>query len=195
MICVYKILSPDLQECYVGSTINFNRRVSEHKRKNECRSKVLFDKYGFDNCSFVILEQCSKAQLLEKEQWWLEHSFGTVNNNNPIGLEDKKYREANKEKITETARKYREENKEKVAECRKKYCEANKEKVAESHKKYYEANKEKRAETQRKYNTENKEKVAEYRKKYHEENKEANKEKRAEYQRKYRANLKSNPIL
>lgn len=184
MICVYKILSPDLQECYVGSTVNFNKRVIQHKTcKSGCRSKILFDKYGFENCSFVVLEQCEKEQLLEKEQWWFEHSVGAVNQKNPIGLGDsvykRKYYEENKEKVAEYQKKYREENKEKVVERKRKYYEenkeANKEKEVERQRKYYEANKEKVAERSRKYYEANKEQLVETQRKY----REANKEKRS----------------
>jgi hypothetical protein len=47
-----------------------------------------------------------------------------------------------------------------VAESQRRYYEANKEKVAETQRRYYEANKEKVAETQRRYREANKEKVA-----------------------------------
>ena len=63
----------------------------------------------------------------------------------------KKYREANKEKLAEKNRKYREANREKLAEARKQYREANKEKLAEKNRKYHEDNKEKLAEKYRKY--------------------------------------------
>ena len=105
---------------------------------------------------------------------------------------ERKYAEANKEKIAERQRKYRKANKEKLAEKR----EANREKIAEKNRKYYEANKEEIAEWGRKYYEANKEKIAERVRKYAEANKEniakknrkyaeANKEKVAEWQRKY----------
>jgi len=133
MICVYKILSPDLQECYVGSTTNFKARVYVHKSCRTCQSKVLFDKYGFVNCTFVILEQCEKSQLLEKEKYWLECSVGAVNSRDPIGLEH-----------SVRCKKYNVDNRKKIAERKRKYN-------LEYGKKNYEANKEKRLENQRKY--------------------------------------------
>jgi NAD dependent epimerase/dehydratase family enzyme len=53
----------------------------------------------------------------------------------------RRYREANKEKLAE----YREANKEKLAETQRRYREANKEKLAETQRRYYQANKEKLA--------------------------------------------------
>ena len=73
---------------------------------------------------------------------------------------NRKYREANKEKIAEHGRKYREENKEQIAEYNRKRYEANKEKIAEQHRKYYAANPEKLREKNRKYREENPEKIA-----------------------------------
>ena len=109
----------------------------------------------------------------------------------------RKYYEANKEKIVEHQRKWREANKEKKAEYQRKYYEANKEKCAERKRKYYEANKEKIVEHQRKYYEANKEKCAERKRKWREANpekkaerdrkwREANPEKKAEWGRKYR---------
>ncbi len=94
---------------------------------------------------------------------------------------DRKYRKANKGEIAEQRRKHYEANKDEIAEKQRKYCEANKEKIAEYHRKYREANKEKIAEKDRKYAEENKESLAEYHRKY----REANKEKIAEMNRKY----------
>ena len=82
IICVYKILSPDLQECYVGSSNHYKSRISYHKKSLSCSCRILFEKYGFDNCKFVVLEQCTKEELKVKEQWWMEHSVGLVNSRN-----------------------------------------------------------------------------------------------------------------
>jgi len=64
---------------------------------------------------------------------------------------DRKYDEANREKIRERKRKYDEANPEKTRERHRKYREANREKIRERRRKYYEANREKIRERQRKY--------------------------------------------
>jgi hypothetical protein len=53
---------------------------------------------------------------------------------------NKKYYEANKEKLVACRKKYCEANKEKIAACNKKYCEANKEKCNAYKKKWTEFN-------------------------------------------------------
>ena len=79
---------------------------------------------------------------------------------------DKKYREANKDKIAAWHKKYGEEKKEKIAANGKKYREDHPERKAATGKKYREANKEKIAEYHKKYCQENKEKVAAQKKKW-----------------------------
>jgi len=64
---------------------------------------------------------------------------------------DRKYRQANAEKIAERKRKYRQANAEKIAERERKYRQANAEKIAERERKYHQANAEKIAKYHRKY--------------------------------------------
>lgn len=86
MATVYKILSPCLQECYVGSTTQVvEYRWNKHKNdRNNCRSKVLFETYGVDNCKFVVLEVCPIEEKRVKEQWWMDHSVGLVNKQDAV---------------------------------------------------------------------------------------------------------------
>ncbi len=62
---------------------------------------------------------------------------------------DRKYREANPEKIREASRKFREANPEKMRDRQRKYYEANREKIRERQRKYREANDEKIRERKR----------------------------------------------
>ena len=141
MITIYKILSPDLQECYVGSSKDFLHRIAVHKQytyqNSPCRSMVLFEKYGFDNCSFVIVEQCESTKRIEKEQWWLDHSVGCVNRNNPIKLSFRELHAKKKEQEKITNKAYRERNTDEIAEKKRQYYEKNKEKILEMAKQRY----------------------------------------------------------
>lgn len=123
MICVYKILSPDKQKCYVGSTKDYKQRVCRHKTiSNNCMSKLLFEEFGFDNCEFVVVEQCLEEELETKEQWWMEHSYNMVN----------KYRAVfDKQKKAIYNAKYKEEHKEQIAIQKAKYYQ---EKIKNLHK-------------------------------------------------------------
>ena len=64
---------------------------------------------------------------------------------------DRRYREANKEKVAEQKRQYREINKNNVAEAKRQYRQFNKWKEAERIRRYMEANKDKVAERLRRY--------------------------------------------
>ena len=98
MATVYKILSPCMKECYVGSTIHkVEYRWTKHRGKaNDTNSKILFENYGIENCKFVILEVCPLEEQHEKEQWWMNHSVGIVNKNGAI-LDMEKRKEHNRE--------------------------------------------------------------------------------------------------
>jgi hypothetical protein len=156
MSVVYKYLSPDLKECYVGSTINEYDRKRMHKgMKHTCSSIQLFEKYGYDNCSYVILEICPFEEQRMKEQWWLDHAVGAVNQNKAFQTEeqlleekriyDKTYRENHKEKVKayqkDYHKAYHETHKEELKAYRKSYKEAHKEELKASKKAYYERKK------------------------------------------------------
>lgn len=111
-VIIYKILSPCKTECYIGSTtLSLNRRLKAHKKENNtCKSKKLFEKHGYDNCSIIIVEVCPVEERNKKEQWWLDHSVGVVNYRNiDITEEQRKerkkvnnsmYQQANREKLS-----------------------------------------------------------------------------------------------
>ena len=75
VICgVYKIENKINGKVYVGQSTNVYRRFSEHKYKAE-NSRIPLDvaikKYGFENFSFCVLEECDKDSLNEKESFWI----------------------------------------------------------------------------------------------------------------------------
>lgn len=83
MPIIYRIFSEGKQECYVGLTTNMKRRWIDHRkpssRKTTCR--ILFDKYGKDNCKYEILEECDDALAEEREVWWINQYPDCVNRN------------------------------------------------------------------------------------------------------------------
>ena len=133
MATVYKYLSPDLQECYVGSTTDEDRRKSRHKYGSNTTSELLFEKYGYDNCSYVVLEVCPLEERRIKEQWWLDHSVGAVNKNKAFLTDakayNKAYKKANKERILAQKKAYRKAHKEEAKAYRKAYDEAHREEI------------------------------------------------------------------
>jgi len=137
MATVYKYLSPDLQECYVGSTTDEDRRKSRHKCGSNTTSELLFEKYGYDNCSYVILEVCPLEERRTKEQWWLDHSVGAVNERKAFRTEDEKFEQDKARKKT-----HYESNKELYLDREKARYEANKEQKKAYAKAYREAHRE-----------------------------------------------------
>jgi hypothetical protein len=96
----------------------------------------LFNKYGFDNCKFVVLEQCTKEEKRVKEQWLQDHSVGMVNIKR--AKEDENFDTVAYHK--EYSKKWEDSNKEKRKQQRKQYYEANKDKYKKGGK-FYEARK------------------------------------------------------
>jgi hypothetical protein len=136
----YRITSTEGPEEYIGSTTRtLSARFSSHKRGykygNGESSSVLFDKYGFESCSIVLIneEEMEKADALRQERRLIEASSMVVNKLRPI-LESEERREyRNKQQ-----HKYREAHREEVNERQRKYIEAHHDEEKERHRKYYE---------------------------------------------------------
>ena len=80
MICgIYKITNLITQKVYIGQSIDIKRRWWEHKSRafeetSNCYNKPLYRsirKYGIDNFTLDILEECSIEQLNEKEAYYI----------------------------------------------------------------------------------------------------------------------------
>lgn len=70
---VYKIENKITKESYIGSTVNFRKRVFTHKlklKKNCHSSKLLqesYNKYGVDNFDYVIISECENFREVEQK--------------------------------------------------------------------------------------------------------------------------------
>jgi group I intron endonuclease len=79
-ICgIYKIVLLIKQErIYVGSAVNINRRWTMHLydlKMNKHHSNKLqrhYNKYGKDDLQFIVIEECSKSDLLIREQHYID---------------------------------------------------------------------------------------------------------------------------
>jgi hypothetical protein len=177
---IYKIVSTVGDKVYYGSTTKKRLcdRMATHRggykhwlkgKSNLTTSIKLFEEYGIENCSIVLVEAypCNtKDELTAREAHYIRN-FECVNKNIPDRT-IKEWRKDNKYKIKE----YYEDNKYKLLEYNKQYREANKDKIAEQKKQYREANKDKLEEQRKQYYEDNKNKIKQYR--------EANKDKIAE---------------
>lgn len=86
MIGIYKITNKVNKKIYIGQSTDCHRRWLEHLRsgqpekyckKSERDSKtpihLAMQKYGVNNFSIEILEECLKNQLDEKEKYWIKY--------------------------------------------------------------------------------------------------------------------------
>lgn len=82
MACgIYKITNLSNQNAYIGQGIDIHRRWRNEKSRafdsnsteyNKTLSKAI-RKYGIDNFSFEIIEECDVSQLDEKEQYYIKY--------------------------------------------------------------------------------------------------------------------------
>lgn len=77
MIGIYKIVCLANSKVYIGSSINIQNRLDRHKyelknniHKNQYLQNV-WNKYGELSFRFSVLEECSKEELLEKENLYI----------------------------------------------------------------------------------------------------------------------------
>jgi len=160
---IYKIepiVDHNEEDIYIGSSTQYylSTRMNQHKglykiNKKQCNVKLLFDKYGVENCNIILIESVeanNKMELHQREAHYIK-TLKCVNKLIPLRT-DKEYRENNKEKDKEYRKKnklqkqeydtkYYEDNKNIILEKCKEYREINKDKIKEHKKEYYEANK------------------------------------------------------
>jgi len=186
-------------EYYIGSTTKkyLSTRMSTHRydflNKSYCsKSKILFDKYGIENCKIVLIKYfpCNCKEELDAEEAKHIKNNNCVNKQIP-GRTVKEWRKDNKEKIAENKKQYYQDNKEQVLKKTKQYYQNNKEHITEHTKQYYQDNKDKIAEYKKQYRQVNKDKIAEYQKQYKQDNKEQIKEKDKQYYQDNKEHLKT----
>lgn len=86
---IYKITLLTDGRCYIGSTIDLNRRLSTHynllsksKHENSYLQRV-FDKYKETSFSVEVIEMCKVEDLLTREQYWIDYYNS---NNRDVGF-------------------------------------------------------------------------------------------------------------
>lgn len=86
---VYKITNDITGELCVGASVSVARRISTHlnrdARKYKGKHRFYDDilKYGKENFSWELLEECPKENLLEREQYWYDTLKPTYNKERP----------------------------------------------------------------------------------------------------------------
>jgi group I intron endonuclease len=72
---IYKITSPS-GKIYIGQSVDIDKRWRKYQWK-QCRGQIKlynsFVKYGVENHTFEILEECSIEELNDKEEFYIKH--------------------------------------------------------------------------------------------------------------------------
>lgn len=81
MIGIYKITNNINGLCYIGQSIHIQRRWNEHCKPSStsCIAKAI-KKYGKENFSFEVLEECETKDLDIKEKYWIEYYNSIIPN-------------------------------------------------------------------------------------------------------------------
>ena len=79
---IYKIVNNVDDKIYIGSTIQpLYKRINQHRNRHrrsdltQYSSKILFDTYGVESCSIILLEECEVHNVEEermKEREWID---------------------------------------------------------------------------------------------------------------------------
>ena len=74
MIGIYSITNLINNKRYIGQSVNITDRWRAHRIRSKTQETPLYRairKYGLDNFSFEVLEECSQEELNDKEVYWI----------------------------------------------------------------------------------------------------------------------------
>tara|TARA_R110000772_G_scaffold60274_1_gene135982 strand:- start:110 stop:760 length:651 start_codon:yes stop_codon:yes gene_type:complete len=168
-----KVDDVDEGDVYYGSTtVTLARRMARHRSSNNCSSKILFDKYGVENCFIELVEEypCDTKEQLNKKEGEYIRNHKCINKY-IAGRTPKEWLDDNINKMKEYHKEYYTENIDKLKEYKKQYRTENVDKLKETQKKYRTENVDKLKETRKKYCTENRDNILEYHKQYYDKTK------------------------
>jgi hypothetical protein len=131
---IYKVVSPNTEKIYIGSTITkLNQRFSKHKSNKACTSIHIINE-GSASIELICDFPCkNKTELeIEEARWMLalrEDGLDVINDRTPgataaAGSREeysKEYYKCNQQKCLEYEKKYRKANKEKIKEKKAEY--------------------------------------------------------------------------
>lgn len=112
IIGIYCIKNNLNNKVYIGQSININHRIQEHISllNRNCHSNSYlqrsFNKYGIENFSHEIIEECSEELLSEREIYWINY-YDSYNNGYNLteggeGLRGYKFNNDTKSKISKS---------------------------------------------------------------------------------------------
>ena len=86
MIGIYKITNKINGKAYIGQSVCLERRFAEHKRRSEQQIDQAIQKYGIENFTFEVIEECNAEELNDREEYWTLHYNSIVPNGYNIGV-------------------------------------------------------------------------------------------------------------
>ena len=110
---IYKLWSLEGDDIYIGSTINsLHKRLFHHKKpSNNCRSKLLFEKYKEVKIELIEEYVCeNKAQLNRREGEIIRLNKEFIVNHRIEGRTPKEWNDTNPEKLKAKSKKFAEAN-------------------------------------------------------------------------------------
>tara|TARA_R110000744_G_scaffold363491_1_gene471826 strand:+ start:135 stop:668 length:534 start_codon:yes stop_codon:yes gene_type:complete len=126
-----KVEDPDEGDVYYGSTTEtLGRRMAKHRYQSYC--KILFDKYGVENCFIELVEEypCETKEHLNKKEGEYIRNHKCVNKR-IAGRTNKERYIDNFDKLKEQKKQYYIENRDKKLEQHKQYRIDNRDKIKE----------------------------------------------------------------
>ena len=189
---IYKIVSPDFEKCYIGSTTEpLSKRMERHRKlyktyletgNVDTRVRLIFDEYGIENCKILLIQNypCeSKEELLRKEGEYIQ-AMQCVNKC-VAGRTPAEYKELYKDYFKQKRQEYYDKNKEYILNRNSEYKQQHKEQIDQRRHEYYEQNKQQINEENKQYYNNNFDKIKQQKAKYADNNKEYLAEKRKEW--------------
>lgn len=88
MIGIYKITNKINNKCYIGQSVDINKRWNAHIHSFNNIDVYnyplyrAFRKYGIENFSFEIIETCPRDKLNEREKYWIQYYDSCYNGYN-----------------------------------------------------------------------------------------------------------------
>lgn len=76
MTGIYKITNLLNNKCYIGKSIDIERRWKRHQSDSKTKNFPLYlaiRKYGLENFKFEVIEECSEAELSTAEAKWISY--------------------------------------------------------------------------------------------------------------------------
>jgi len=88
---IYKITCNPNKRVYVGSSVNLRARLHQHihfllkGKHHNVHLQRAFNKYGIDNFTFSVIEECEVDRLLEREEYYI-NKYSSLHNDKGFNI-------------------------------------------------------------------------------------------------------------